>query len=118
MKVEKKLEKKILNKEIIYEKITFFFNVPTTNILCKDENVPRCFSLVLYSVFIMTDIIKTWFAVSKVLPLTAFFLAILFFIKYYYDKRRTFKLGSKLPGPKPLPIIGSALDFINTDPSK
>ena len=39
-------------------------------------------------------------------------------IKYYYGKIRLFMLGSKLPGPKPWPIIGNALDLLPKDVGK
>lgn len=36
-------------------------------------------------------------------------------VKHYYDRRRIFKLGSKLPGPKPWPIIGNAWHFLGME---
>lgn len=44
-------------------------------------------------------------------------LSILIFI-YYYVKRRIFYWGSKIPGPKPWPLIGNAWYFIGSEPGK
>lgn len=54
-------------------------------------------------------------AVFLLLTIISLLATILFVVKYYFDKRKLFQLGSKLPGPKPLPIIGNAWDFLDTD---
>ena len=39
------------------------------------------------------------------------YVVMIIILKYYYDKRRLFMLGNRLPGPRPWPIIGNALEF-------
>lgn len=53
-------------------------------------------------------------------PVTVFLVVVLisFIIKYYFDKRRIFTLGSKIPGPKGWPILGNALEFLDCDYGK
>lgn len=46
------------------------------------------------------------------------FLAVLSIIKFYDNRKRIFRLGRKLPGPKPWPIVGNALDFLDADLGK
>lgn len=41
--------------------------------------------------------------------------AIIYIIKYYFDRWKTFTLGNKIPGPKCWPIIGNTFEFLEHD---
>lgn len=45
-------------------------------------------------------------------------ILVLMIIKYYFDKKRLFLLGNRLPGPRPWPLIGNALEFVEKDLGK
>lgn len=46
---------------------------------------------------------------------SAFFILMLIIVKYYFDNRRLFVLGSKLPKPRSWPIIGNSLEYVGKD---
>lgn len=57
------------------------------------------------------------FVVNSLIVGVATFLVALF-VRFRWSRRRFYQLAAKIPGPKGLPIIGSAHKFMTTDPQK
>lgn len=54
---------------------------------------------------------------SSVFILILFVILVLTAIHYYYKSQESFKLGIRIPGPEPIPILGNALMAIGKTPN-